>query len=127
MVTTDTEQPTEHPRDVAGHFLAGAGGLAVALVIAFNAFDDVVWVPWASYSYYLIGWPVMCVMIALITRFYPVRSWRWTLSMAVGQVFAIILAGVGDMVPVAMIYSILLSVPQFATGAWMSRRVLGNH
>jgi len=123
-MTDDRKQVTEGRSDVAGHFLAGGGGLVVALFIAFNAYEDIVVVPWASYSYYWLGWPVMCALIALITRIYPERSWRWTMSMAVGQVFATILAGAGNMVPVAMIYVILLSVPQFAVGSWMSRRVL---
>ena len=123
-MTDDGRQMTEGRGDTAGHFLAGGGGLVVALLIALNAFEDIVVVPWASYSYYWLGWPVMCAMIALITRIYPERSWRWTLSMMVGQVFATILVGAGSMVPVAMIYVIVLSVPQFAVGSWVSRRVL---
>jgi len=42
----------------------------------------------------------------------------------VGQVFAVILSGAGNMAPVARIYAILLSVPQFTVASLVSARRL---
>jgi len=59
-----------------------------------------------------------------VTWRYPVRAWRWVMTMAVGQVFAVILSGAGNMAPVALIYAILLSVPQFTVASLVSARRL---
>ncbi len=96
------------------HWLAGIAGLLVALTVAGLEGTPA---PWSVFSYYWLGWPLMCVLVYLIARVFPRRPWRWTMSMAVGQVFAVILLGNGNLAPVAMIYTVVLSVPQFAAGA----------
>lgn len=101
------------------HWLAGAGGLVVALLIAGTGGRPA---PWSLVSYYWLGWPLMCLIIYLLARSFPRSPWRWTMSMAVGQVFAIILLGGGSMAPVALIYTLLLSLPQFAAGIMGARR-----
>ena len=63
----------------------------------------------------------MCAVIYLLARAYPVRAWRWTLSMMLGQVFSSIFFGGGAMLPVAMVYVTLLSLPQFYAGTLGSR------
>lgn len=101
------------------HGLAGAGGLVTALLIGGTGDSPA---PWSLVSYYWLGWPLMCLIVYLLARSFPLRPWRWTMSMAVGQVFATILLGGGDMAPVALIYTLILSAPQFIIGAVGSRR-----
>lgn len=96
------------------HWLAGISGLLVALAVGGIGGTSA---PWSVFSYYWLGWPLMCLLVYLIARAFPRRPWRWTMSMAVGQVFAVILLGSGNLAPVAMIYTVVLSVPQFAAGA----------
>lgn len=110
---------TERHRDNAGLWLAGLAGLAVALLISTLSERPV---PWSGSLYYGLGWPLLCAVTALISWRFPVRAWRWPMSMAVGQVFAVILTGAGNMAPVALIYVILLSVPQFTVAALVSAR-----
>lgn len=105
--------------DNAGLWLAGSAGLAVAVLVSSLSDRPI---PWSGSLYYSLGWPLLCVVTALISWRLPVRAWRWPMSMAVGQVFAVILTGAGNMAPVALIYAILLSVPQFTVAALVSAR-----
>lgn len=115
---------TRQPGDTAGFWLSGIAGLAIALLI--SSMDDRA-VPWTVGAYYWLGWPLMCMVVALVTWRYPLRAWRWAMTMAVGQVFAVILSGAGDLAPVALIYAILLSVPQFIIASTLSSRRLAQH
>lgn len=112
---------TRQPGDAVGFWVSGIAGLLIALLIGSLA-DQAV--PWTAGLYYWLGWPLMCAVVALVTWRYPLRSWRWVMTMAVGQVFAVILAGAGDMAPIALIYAIFLSVPQFIVASVLSSRRL---
>lgn len=106
------------------HVVAGAAGFIVATGVALASGQSLaseVTVAWASPLYFVVGWPLMCLVIYVMARAYPVRAWRWTLSMMLGQVFSSIFFGAGAMVPVAMVYVTLLSVPQFYVGSLASR------
>ena len=117
------EQTTERPADGAGLWLSGLAGLAIALLVSQISGQPV---PWSAGLYYWLGWPLMCVVVALVTWRYPSRAWRWPMAMVIGQVFAVILAGQGDMAPVALIYATLLSVPQFLVAGRLSARWLAQ-
>lgn len=114
--------------DHMGHWLAGGAGLLVSLAIAQTGAlaGQPEAMPWAAYHYYWLGWPLMCLAIYLITRRHPYRAWRWPLSMAVGQVFGVILLGGGSLVPVALVYCLLLSIPQFVVANRTSLKMLGS-
>jgi hypothetical protein len=106
------------------HVVAGAAGFIVATGVALASGQSLaseVTVAWASPLYFVVGWPLMCLVIYVMARAYPVRAWRWTLSMMLGQVFSSIFFGAGAMLPVAMVYVTLLSVPQFYVGSLASR------
>jgi len=106
------------------HVVAGAAGFIVATGVALASGQSLaseVTVAWASPLYFVVGWPLMCLVIYVMARAYPVRAWRWTLSMMLGQIFSSIFFGAGAMVPVAMVYVTLLSVPQFYVGSLASR------
>lgn len=118
------ETATRQPGDGAGLWLSGIAGLLIALLVSSLAGQAV---PWTAALYYWLGWPLMCTVVALVTWRYPLRSWRWAMSMAVGQVFAVIVAGAGDLAPIALIYAILLSVPQFIVASLLSSRRLAQH
>jgi hypothetical protein len=95
------------------HFVAFAAGFIVAAGVAQASGIPVAW---AAPMYFIVGWPVMCLVIYLIARAYPERAWRWTLSMMLGQVFSSLFFGGGAFLPVAMVYVTLLSVPQLYAG-----------
>jgi len=106
------------------HVTAAAAGFVIATGVALASGQSAtseVTVAWASPLYFVFGWPSMCLVIYVMARAYPVRAWRWTLSMMLGQVFSSIFFGAGAMLPVAMIYVTLLSVPQFYVGSLGSR------
>lgn len=113
----------ERVNDGMGHWVAGAFGALVYILIASVGQSPVAW---SSVSYFILGWPILCVGIWLITRQFPQRSWRWPLSMMLGQVFASILYGNGATIPIAMIYVTVLSLPQFAVAALVSSRHAGS-
>ncbi|MBU2098434.1 MAG: hypothetical protein KKD00_06705 [Gammaproteobacteria bacterium] len=100
------------------HLASGAAGFIVATGVALASGIPAAW---ATPLYFFVGWPVMCAVIYLLARAYPVRAWRWTLSMMLGQVFSSIFFGGGPMMPVAMAYVTLLSVPQFYAGSLGAR------
>ncbi len=78
--------------------------------------------PWDSALYFTVGIPLMCLVIAWLAYGYPVRAWRWTLSMALGQSLAMALGGGSlNLWPLALIAMIVVSIPQFVTGLIASR------
>jgi hypothetical protein len=119
------EQPEARPgrQSLVPHLTSAAIGFVVAIAVVVGTDTDML-VPFSAYSYYWLGWPLMCLAVAGISRIWPHRSWRWAMSMAVGQVLGSIFTGAGSMVPVTMMYAVLLSLPQFAVAAAVSRRVL---
>lgn len=106
------------------HVAAAAAGFVIATGVALasgqSATSDVT-VAWASPLYFVFAWPLMCLVIYVMARAYPVRAWRWTLSMMLGQVFSSIFFGAGPMMPVAILFVTLLSVPQFYVGSLGSK------
>ncbi|MGM0631867.1 MAG: hypothetical protein ACQETO_01700 [Pseudomonadota bacterium] len=117
------ELATRVPGDGAGLWLSGIAGLVIALLVSQMVGEPV---PWTAGLYYWLGWPLMCAVVALVTWKYPLRAWRWPMAMVVGQVFAVILGGEGDMAPIALIYATLLSVPQFLVASLLSARWLAQ-
>ena len=105
------------------HLAAGAAGFIVASGVALASGIPVAW---ATPMYFWLGWPLMATVIYLLARAYPERAWRWTLSMMLGQVFSSIFFGGGALVPVAMAYVTVLSIPQFLAGALGARAALAQ-
>lgn len=114
----EADTQSTRPGDRLIHIVAGFAGFIVATGVSASSGLPVAW---ASPLYFWLGWPVMSLVIYLLARMRPERSWRWTLSMMVGQVFSSILYGNAAMVPVAVVYVTLLSAPQFAAGALATR------
>ena len=113
---TDSTQAAKPPliRDVRVHATAAVAGFVVATAVAFIGATPVAW---ATPVYFVLGWPVMCAMVYWLSRRYPQSSWRWTLSMMLGQVFSSIFFGNASFVLQAMLFVTLLSAPQFVAGA----------
>jgi hypothetical protein len=105
------------------HLAAAAAGFIVTTGVALASGIPVAW---ATPMYFWLGWPLMCTVIYLLARAYPERPWRWTLSMMLGQVFSSIFFGGGALVPVAMAYVTLLSIPQFFAGEMGARAGLAQ-
>jgi hypothetical protein len=106
------------------HVAAAAAGFVIATGVALASGQSAtseVTVAWASPLYFIFAWPLMCLVIYVMARAYPVRAWRWTLSMMLGQVFSSIFFGAGPMMPVAILFVTLLSVPQFYVGSLGSK------
>ncbi len=94
-------------------------GLAICLVLTLasdgrEAVDTAAYVP--------IGIPLMAATIFAISYAYPARPARWTLSMAAGQMIAMLLTGSGlSMWPIAIVFMLIYSIPQFIAGHFGSR------
>jgi hypothetical protein len=77
-------------------------------------------------AYLPIGVPLMALAILAISYVFPKRPWRWTLSMAAGQMIAMLLTGSGlSLWPIAMVAMLILSIPQFIAGfvgSYLARR-----
>lgn len=111
------------PRQGGVHALAGlAGALIYILIVSVGGSP----VAWSTTAYYWLGWPLMCVVIWMIANRNPQRSWRWPVSMMLGQVFASILYGNGAMIPIAVIFVTVLSIPQFLVANWVSKKHLSK-
>jgi hypothetical protein len=77
---------------------------------------------WDAGSYYTVGIPVMVVLIFIIAWVFPERPWRWTLAMAAGQALSAFLQGSSlNLLPLAMIFMTVISIPQFVSGYFAAR------
>jgi hypothetical protein len=107
------------PNDYFPYAAAALSGLVVCLAISITTGRREAW---DSGVYFAIGIPLMCVLIAAISYLFPIRAWRWTLSMAVGQSAAIALGdGSFSLWPLSIIAMTVLSLPQLAVGSLASR------
>jgi hypothetical protein len=77
-------------------------------------------------AYLRIGVPLMALAILAVSYLFPTRPWRWTLSMAAGQMIAMLLTGSSlSLWPLAVVAMLFLSIPQFVAGcvgAYLARR-----
>ena len=77
-------------------------------------------------AYLPIGVPLMALAILAVSYLFPTRPWRWTLSMAAGQMLAMLLTGSSlSLWPIAIVAILFLSIPQFVAGyvgAYLARR-----
>jgi len=95
------------------------GGLLVCLAISMATGRREAW---DSGAYFYVGIPVMCAVVFVIGYRFPDRPWRWAMSMAAGQAFALVMAGNSlSLWPLALVAMTVLSVPQFAVGLWASK------
>lgn len=101
------------------HIIALVAGLGICLTVAVVSGRRE---PWDSALYFTVGIPLMCLVIARLAYRHPIRAWRWTLSMAVGQSLALAMGG-GSLTlwPLALVAMVVVSIPQFVTGLIASR------
>ena len=77
---------------------------------------------WDAGAYFSVGIPIMCALMFAIGYRFPDRTWRWTVSMAVGQAVAMLSAGTSlSLWPLSLIAMTVLSAPQFIAGSIASR------
>ena len=114
--------PASEPRiriPAAPGWLALAAGTLVCTGLARYSGDSVAW---ASQLYYLLGIPLLCVAVALISYRYPRHAGRWTAWMALGQCLSALFTGAGFAgVLQGILFMMVLSLPQFITAIWLSR------
>ena len=73
-------------------------------------------------GYFTLGVPLMAVLIFVLSYLFPARAWRWTMSMAAGQLVAMLLSGSSlSLWPIAIIAMMIYSIPQFLAGLAGSR------
>src|SRR5688572_23119375 len=100
----------------AASFIAGLV-VCLALTIASGGREAV-----DSAAYFPIAIPLMALTIFGISYVFPNRPARWTLSMAAGQMIAMLLTGSGlSLWPIAMVAMLVYSLPQFIAGYFGSR------
>lgn len=69
---------------------------------------------WDDGSYYFVGIPFMCVVAFSLAYLFPLKPWRWALGIAGGQVFAALMNGSSlSLLPFAVIFMLVISIPQF--------------
>lgn len=111
------------PQQGGVHALAGLAGALIYILIVNVGGSPVAW---STSAYYWLGWPLMCVVTWMIANKNPQRSWRWPVGMMLGQVFASILYGNGALIPVAVIFVTVLSIPQFVVANWVTKKHLSE-
>lgn len=82
---------------------------------------------WDDGSYYFLGMPFMCVAAFVIGYLFPVRPWRWALWMAGGQTVGALLNGSSlSLLPFAIIFMVVISIPQFIAAYLGSKRAIAH-
>lgn len=78
---------------------------------------------WDDGSYYVLGIPIMCLVAFRLGYRFPLKSWRWALSMAGGQTLGALVGGSSlSLLPFAVIFMVIISTPQFIAAAYGARR-----
>lgn len=108
--------PTTRPA-----LLALLAGFAVALTISLLTGEDSAQ---ASPFYYVIGLPLLCVAVGMISFHFPRDAGRWTVFLVLGQCLASLLTDgiVGALA--TLLFMTVLSLPPFITAVWLSRLAL---
>lgn len=77
---------------------------------------------WANLFYYIVAIPLMCAMVAAISYRFPQNPGRWTTFMSLGQCLGAAFSGGGwGIIPLAILFMMVLSLPQFLSAVWASR------
>lgn len=109
-------RPTTRPA-----LLALIAGFAVALTISLLTGEGSAQ---ASPFYYVIGLPLLCVAVGMISYRFPQEAGRWTVFLALGQCLASLLTdGFGGALA-TLLFMMVLSLPPFITAVWLSRLAL---
>ncbi|HEX7028107.1 MAG TPA: hypothetical protein VF268_12770 [Gammaproteobacteria bacterium] len=94
-------------------------GLIVYLAITFATGRNEAW---DDGSYYSLGLPFMCIVAFVTGYLFPLKPWRWALSMAGGQVVGALLHGSSlNLLPLAVIFMTIISIPQFIAAFFGSK------
>lgn len=105
---------SDSPSDAFPYAASALAGFVtcIALTIASGGREAV-----DTAAYFPIGVSVMAVVIFLISYVFPLRAWRWTVSMAAGQMAAMVMSGSSlNLWPIAIIALLACSTPQFLAG-----------
>ncbi|HXF54769.1 MAG TPA: hypothetical protein VNK52_11660 [Hyphomicrobiaceae bacterium] len=69
---------------------------------------------WDDGIYYFVGIPFMSVVAFVLGYLFPIKPWRWAVSMAGGQALGAMMFGSSlNLLPLAMIFMAIVSLPQF--------------
>lgn len=82
---------------------------------------------WDDGAYYVLGMPVMCIVAFRLGYRFPVKPWRWALTMAGGQTLGALLGGSSlSLLPFAIIFMMFISIPQFIAAFYGARSAAGK-
>jgi hypothetical protein len=115
-----TNAPGQRPSPATVPYVVSLlAGLVICLVIAKLGGRRE---PWDTSLYFVAGIPLMCVVAFAVAYVYPVKAWRWVLSMAVGQSIALVLGGGSlSLWPLGIVAMTVLSLPQFVAAIIASK------
>lgn len=71
---------------------------------------------WDDGVYYSVGIPFMSVVAFALGYLFPIKPWRWAAGMAGGQALGALISGSSlNLLPLAMIFMAIISLPQLLT------------
>jgi hypothetical protein len=83
--------------------------------------------PWDAPSYWTISYPLAILLSALLAALYPVKPWRWAVTILVSQLLVMIANGSDfSLLPLGAILLAFLSLPASAAAflaAWFRTRL----
>ena len=118
-----SEQSIDAPPRVAGVASFWVGLLVNVTISVISGRDEA----WDSPFYYVVGFPLLCIAIGFISYRFPRNQGRWTFFMSLGQCVAAVVMGRGiGVLIIALLFMMVLSLPQFITAVWTSRMGLSR-
>lgn len=112
---------TDTPSLTRPALLSFVAGFSVALAISLLSGESSAQ---ASPFYYVVGLPLLCVAVGMISFRFPRDAGRWTVFLALGQCLAsLVTDGIGGALA-TLLFMMVLSLPPFITAVWLSRLAL---
>ena len=108
------------PKDTIPFAIAAISGMALWFIaVAVTGKRE----PWDQDFYWAVVYPVAIVASGLLGGFYPLKPWRWALTLFLGQFVAMTIRNgeLGSLWPMGMLLFGVMSVPGMLLGKLAAR------